>query len=118
MPAGAHAGEAYYLLMFGSRRVPADPNYAHSFATSVRVRWVGNGPCQDPFLLEAHTISWLPANLKVRTMALRPECGKNFDLHATLRIVLCNKERVSLWGPYPIAPCLYDKALERIAELN
>jgi hypothetical protein len=117
-PPAARAGEAYYLLMFGSQRIPNNPNYAHSFATFVRVRWAGNGPCCTPFLLESHTISWLPANLKIRVNALLPECGKNFDPHTTLRYVLGNKERVSLWGPYPIEKCLYDRALERIVELN
>jgi len=95
-PPGAGAGEAYYLLMFGSQRVPANPNYAHSFTTFVRVRWAGDGPCCAPFLLDAHTSSWLPANMKVRTGALCPEPGRNFELHTTLRYVLCNKERVSL----------------------
>ena len=39
------AGEDYYLLMFGSQRVPANPDYAHSFATFVRATWEGDHPC-------------------------------------------------------------------------
>jgi hypothetical protein len=117
-PPTARAGEAYYLLMFGSQRIPNNPNYSHTFATFVRVRWAGNGPCCAPFVCDAYTISWLPANMKVRVNALCPEPGRNFDLHTTIRWTQCNKMRLSLWGPFPIEKCLYDKALERIAELE
>jgi hypothetical protein len=117
-PPAARGGEAHYLMMFGSQRIPNSPNYAHSFATFVRVCWAGDGPCCAPFVLEAHTISWLPENMKVRVNALLPECGKNFDLHTTVRWALGNEARTSLWGPYPIEKCLYDRALDRIAELN
>ena len=76
----ASAGEDYFLLMFGSQRVPANPNYSHSFATFVRATWEGDGPCPVNAKLEVHTISWLPAKMKVRINAFHPECGHNFDL--------------------------------------
>jgi hypothetical protein len=117
-PPTAGAGEAYYLLMFGAQRIPNNPNYSHSFTVFVRVRWAGDGPCCAPFVCDHHIISWLPANLKIRTNALCPERGVNLELHSTLRFVLGNKDRVSLWGPYPIEKCLYDRALVRIAELQ
>ena len=88
-PPAAWAGEAYYLLMFGAQRIPNNPDDSHSFATFVRATWPGDGPCPgSPPCLEAHTISWLPRNLEVRTLALLPECGHNFGLHETLRHVL------------------------------
>src|SRR5206468_9271353 len=74
----APAQEAYFLLMFGSQRTPPDPDQAHSFATFVRVRY--NGPQPGVPIMEAHTISWLPENLHIRTRALLPEPGHNFDL--------------------------------------
>ena len=114
----ATAGEAYYLLMFGSQRVPANPNHSHTFATFAKASWQGPGPCPANPVLEAHTISWLPANLKVRTGALRPECGHNFDLHQSLDFAYCTKQRVSLWGPYRIEPELYCRALNRKLELE
>lgn len=114
----ARAGEDYFLLMFGSQRVPANPNYSHSFATFVRVTWEGDGPCPQNPLIEAHTISWLPRNMKVRVLALHPECGHNFDLHTTIRWCLCNDMRVSMWGAYRICPELYYLALRRIARLE
>ena len=114
----ARAGETHFVLVFGSQQIPNRPNHAHTFATFVRVRWAGDGPCCGPAQIEAHTISWLPANLKIRTRALLPEPGHNFDLDETLRFVLCDDARVSMWGPYAISPELYCRAEKQIARLN
>jgi hypothetical protein len=97
---GAHGHEAYFLLMFGSQRTPNDPDFAHTFATFVHATWQGPAPVSP--CLEVCTISWLPRNLEIRTLALLPEVGQNFDLHTTLRYVLDGDQRVSLWGPYQI----------------
>jgi hypothetical protein len=104
--------------MFGSQRVPANPNYSHSFATFVKVTCPEGGPNPREQRLEAHTISWLPANLKVRVNALLPESGHNFDLPETLDFANSTCQRVSMWGPYPIDPELYCRALRRKAELE
>jgi hypothetical protein len=109
----AHAGESCYLLMFGAQQVPTNPNHSHTFATFIRARWPGNDPCPPAPCLEAVTISWLPENLVVRTFAVFPECGRNFGLHSTLRYVLQNDERVSMWGPYQIEADLYQRALRQ-----
>jgi hypothetical protein len=114
----ARAGEAHYLLVFASQRVPNNPNYSHTFATFVRASWPGDGPCPRCPTLEARTISWLPRSLVVRTLALLPECGRNLGLHETLRYVLHNEERVSLWGPYRIEADLYRRALRQAALLE
>lgn len=114
----ARAGEAWYLLMFGAQRVPNNPNYSHTWATFVRACWAGDGPGPAAPRLEAHTISWMPRTMVVRTLALRPECGGNYDVHATVRWCLGNDMRVSLWGAYQIDPELYDRALRRAAELG
>ena len=113
----AGAGEEYYILMFASQRVPANPNYSHTFATFVKVSWPGDGLPKNA-LVEAHTISWLPANLVIRTGALRPECGHNFGLEASLKEAYRTNQRVSLWGPYRVEPELYFRALNRKAELE
>jgi hypothetical protein len=114
----ARAGEAHYLLVFAAQRVPNNPNYSHTFATFVRASWPGDGPCPRWPVLEACTISWLPRSLVIRTLALLPECGRNLDLHETLRYVLANDERVSLWGPYRIDAALYRGALRQAAVLE
>jgi hypothetical protein len=115
---GAQAGEAYYLLMFGSQQIPTNPNYSHSWATFVRASWEGDAPCPINPTLEAHTISWLPASMVIRVWALCPECGANFELHATMNHALDNGERISMWGPYEIEPDLYDRAMRQIAHLS
>src|SRR5262249_51970122 len=94
-----------------------NPNYTHSFATFVRATWQDGCPTLPP-RLEGYTISWLPQTLKVRTLALHPECGVNLGLHDTIRYALDNDERVSLWGPFQIEPQLYYRALDRVAELQ
>jgi len=116
VPAACEAGDAYFVLVFGSQRIPNDPNYSHSFATFVRTCGTDDAP-GGPTVLEAHTISWLPETAVVRTLALHPECGRNFELAETLDLVLRDAERVSLWGPYQIEPELYERALARMAEL-
>jgi len=37
--------------------------------------------------IEQNTISWLPASLVVRPLAVAPEAGVNLDLYATLDAV-------------------------------
>src|SRR5947209_1956930 len=118
-PAPARAGEAFYLLMFGSQRIPNEPNYAHSFATFVRASWPGDGPCPPAgAALEPYTISWLPQKLPVRTYALLPECGHNYGLRETIQYSLCEKERISLWGAYLICPELFYRAVRQYELLN
>ena len=116
--ANVQAGENYYLAMFGSQRVPSNPNYSHSWATFIKVSWDGDGPCPADARLESHTISWLPANMKVRIGALFPEAGHNFDLHTTMDSAYSTCQRVSMWGPYPICEELYCRALNRKAQLE
>ena len=108
----APAEEFYYLTMFGSQTTPNNPNYSHTFATFVRAS--GEGPCPTGYVVEdCFTISWLPTSLKVRTRALLPECGHNFDLPQTLHYVLSEDEHVSMWGPYRIDEELYDNAVQQ-----
>jgi hypothetical protein len=114
--APARARDFYFVMVFGSQQTPNNPNYSHSWATFVRA--TGEGPCPQNYRLEAHTISWLPENMIVRTRALLPECGRNFDLHTTIRYALGNDERVSMWGPYVIEPDLYGRALRQIELLE
>jgi hypothetical protein len=110
------AQEAYYVLVFGSQRLPNNPDYSHSFATFVRAAW--SRPAGTPPQLEVHTISWLPRDGPIRAFALLPECGQNLDLPTTLRYALAEGERISLWGPYQIRPELYQRALVQIQLLE
>lgn len=114
--ATASANDRYYLLMFGSNRIPKEPNYSHTFATFVHVR---KDPCDRSYQIKSvRTISWLPKSLVVRTRALLPEKGANFDLHFTLDYVLSSKQRVSLWGPLEIEKKLYDEGIDQVRYLE
>lgn len=114
----AIAGEEYYMLIFGSQRIPPNPNYSHSWGTFIKVSWDGNGPRPPGAKMEVHTISWMPANMKIRTGALSPEPGVNLDIHASLEYATSTEQRVSLCGPYPIRADLYDRAIARRIELE
>jgi hypothetical protein len=116
--AAVNAGEAYYMAMFGSQRVPNNPNYSHTWTTFVRVTWPGDGPCPRDAHMEAHTISFLPVTGKVRIGALFPEPGRNYELHETFNFAYCTEQRVSMWGPYCIDRELYCRAVNRKAELD
>lgn len=114
----ADAGERYYMLMFGSQRIPPNPNYAHTWTTFVRLSWEGDGPPPNGAKMEVHTISWLPATLKIRTGSLLPEPGVNLDVYGALDFANCTGQRVSMWGPYPICADLYYRAVEQRAHLE
>src|SRR5262245_2010897 len=106
------------MFVFASQRVPNNPNYSHTWATFVRATWPDDGPCPRCPTLEVLTINWLPRSLLIRTLALWPECGRNLNLHETLRYVLNSDERVSMWGPYHIDAELYRRALRQVALLE
>src|SRR5262249_16562901 len=112
----APAGEAHFVLVFGSERPFMQLRYAHSFATFVRV--VGDLGRPDACYVEAFTISWLPQDGHIRPFALLPECGRNFGLEETLRLVQAEGERVAVWGPYQIVPELYQLALAQKTRLE
>jgi hypothetical protein len=112
----ARAEEAYFLLVFGSQRIPNQPDYSHSFAAFVRATW--NGPVPNAPCMEVHTISWMPRNLRIRALALLPECGTNLDLHPSLRLALDEGRRISLWGPFQIDRDLYYQAVSQVRLLD
>jgi hypothetical protein len=116
LPTEVRAADAYYLLMFGSQRVPNNPKYAHTFTTFVHASWPGE-PCGPP-RLEVYTISWLSLDGTFRVLALKPECGRNWELHETIRYAFAHEERVSLWGPYQIDCELYRRAVNQVRLLE
>jgi hypothetical protein len=112
----AQAEERYYVLIFGSESTPRVPRYTHTWATFVKAS--GEDPDASTYHIdEVSTISWLPANLKVRALRLRAEEGVNLDLETTLFHIL-PRQRVSQWGPFQISQELYEGAVARKAELE
>jgi hypothetical protein len=102
-----HAEDAYYVLIFGSQSEPKRPRLTHTWATFVRT---ADEPTALNAPIESFTISWMPASLAVRPLALRPEVGANLGLHETLRAMYANGQGVSLWGPYRVSRELYERA--------
>jgi hypothetical protein len=113
---GARAEERYYIILFGSQSTPRLPRYTHTWATFVRANVEGTDD-RVHHIEEVFTISWMPANMKIRSLRLRPQEGVNLDLYTTLDEVLQN-ERVSEWGPFQITEWLYELARARKAELD
>jgi hypothetical protein len=112
----AHGADFYYVLVFGSQTPLPRARYSHTFATFVKA--TGQGPCTESYSLECHTISWLPASLDIRLLALVPERGRNLDLADTLHFAASTGQRVSMWGPYQIEQGFYERALRQIASLE
>jgi hypothetical protein len=109
------ANEHYYILVFGSQTTPRIPKYTHTWATMVTTSEV---PGFAPVLLEVNTISWLPETLDVRLFRLKVEKGINLDLYATIREMLRNGERISMWGPYETWGGLHDRFITQKAFLE
>jgi hypothetical protein len=56
--------------------------------------------------------------LNIRTLSPFPEKGVNLDLYGTLNVVLKNKEHVTAWGPFSIAPAAFERSLQVSQILN
>ncbi len=69
--------EHYYVLIWAWQRFPKMPNTSHSFATVVHTADSAGG---QPKILDAHTISWLPATLTIHSTQIVPEPGINLTL--------------------------------------
>jgi hypothetical protein len=116
LTAAARGEEHYFMVVFGAQRDAKRPKYSHSFGTFVKT--TGDGPSVRDHAAVYHTISWLPATLDIHPLRLRPECGVNLDLHASLRLAGALNEKVARWGPFEIHKTLYDESLRQYARLS
>jgi hypothetical protein len=108
------SGDRDYMTLFGAQSAPFRTRNTHTFATFTRTVPTPSGEA----VAESHTVSWLPATLRVRPLALRPEPGANLSLDQTFQWVLTFDGRVSAWGPYEIGPERYYPAVARKADLE
>jgi hypothetical protein len=114
----ARAEERYYIVLFGSQSTPRLARYTHTWATFVKTSGDGEGEdASERHIDEVFTISWMPADMKVRALRLFPKEGVNLDLETTLAHAL-ERQRVSEWGPFQISKTIYDRAVERKAQLD
>jgi hypothetical protein len=100
--------EHYYVLVWASQRIPKSPAHTHTFATVIHTAEQGPGNVK---VLGSHTISWLPATLDIKTLALRPEPGVNLTLQESLDWVQKDGQHVFLWGPYECRASVYRRFL-------
>src|SRR5688572_10384417 len=108
-PTFAPTLETYYVIMWGSQRpILNQPDHTHSWATFVRV--AGDPAVPGACRIDSFSVSWLPATLIVRPLKLHPEPGVNLELHSTFAWATGDRQRISMWGPYQIDRCLYDRA--------
>lgn len=101
------AGEKYYVVIFGSQSAVPVPNQTHTWATYVRVIEVPNAPPA----VSVDTISWMPASLKIRPVAFKPEQGVNLNVDQSIRYALSEKQHISAWGPFEITAEYYERGL-------
>lgn len=121
----------YFVLIFGAESVPKRGRFTHTFMTVVKATPKASYEgVYDPasgnqikfYDLTAHTISWMPASMRIRVIKFRPECGVNLDLHTSLRYCSGMCEKLALYGPYELNPTIaeevYNKTLKQIAKLK
>lgn len=108
------ACDRYYIVVFGTQSVPYRIRYTHTWATFVKTTTADGAET----VAAVDTISWLPATLKVRPLAVRPEVGVNLTLAQTQAVVADFGGRVSLWGPYPIDAEHYANVITRKHDLE
>lgn len=112
---GSPSRPRYFMCLFGYQADPNNPEYAHTFASYVRVTG------QDASSMQWLSISWLPAtfgrDLKVDVFGSEVP-GRNYSLEETIAFTHRTGSRVATWGPYEITPQLYRAASQRVAALE
>ena len=115
-PARSAAEERHYVVIFGAQPSPKVVRNSHTWATFIRA--VGEGPDPAGYQVFAHTISFVPASLRVRTLALDAEPGLNLDLDGSFAYARDHGASVTAWGPFLIRPDVYRRSLEVYAAVS
>lgn len=100
---------SYFLVIYGAESEPYRTRFTHTWATVLRLCHSDSG---TP-LLELNTISWMPATLKIRPLALQTEPGVNLSLDETFAWIDSIQAEVSIWGPFAISESQYVNFLRR-----
>jgi hypothetical protein len=105
LPAPALADD-HFAAVFAAETVPFRSTHTHTFVVVVRVPTAAVNGLPAP--VEMHHISWFPASLQLRGLTAHPERGVNLGPAETFVRCRLNGMRVSAWGPYRIAPELFE----------
>jgi hypothetical protein len=110
--------DRYFVLVFGSQPTLKCPRRCHTWATIVKTSPDKSGVIQ----VEAHTISWMPADQRVKLLTFRSKPGMNLDLMSTIARYQDMNGHVAVWGPYEIqdgsGSDIYARTLQQIARLE
>jgi hypothetical protein len=87
--------ERYFTVIFGSDDGPLRPRYTHTWATYVKVT-----PTAAGFVLEPHTISWLPDDGKIRLRQFKRVPGRNYTLDESFAYAARTGQAVKVLGPF------------------
>lgn len=110
------AEEYHFAIVFGGESHPKQARKSHTWATFIRA--VGTGPDLNTYRIEQHTISWMPASLKIHLYRLHGEPGVNLDLHQSLAWAYEHGCEVMMWGPLLIDRQVYERSLRIYWELR
>jgi hypothetical protein len=89
------------------------PKTAHTWATFVKARH-----SNQSLEIETFTISWLPKDMPVKPLRIRPVPGRNYSLKETMSLFTTGKHEIGLWGPYEINEHWFREAELRKADLD
>jgi hypothetical protein len=113
----AEEDERYYVIVFSSKSRLNKPNDAHIWATLIKT-----STKDSQIRVEEQTISWVPASLKVRLLAMRSEEGANIGLMPTIDHYQLLGCKITAWGPYELAsdfgPEFYQRFSKQKARLE
>lgn len=112
-PFSAVAEQQHYFILFTTDSTPYQPTKAHTFAALVSVNVMPGEEARDPAVT---SMSWLPATMKVRGLAMRSETGRNVPLHETLQFYA--DSRICMWGPYRVRSDFAETFKARVATVE
>jgi hypothetical protein len=112
----ARAEDRYYMMIFASQSAPNVVRHSHTFAVFAKA--FGRGQFPDDYQIEAHTISWMPASGRIWPLRPGPVPGVNMSLADTFKWAEAEGKHISMWGPFPVSPRLYDMAVSQETKLN
>ena len=101
----------YFILIFTAQSFPKIPRATHTWAVMIKADGCG--------AVIADTISWLPADLRIKPYHFAVEPGVNRSYEATISHILAQTgQRITVWGPYEATGEFYERFLAQKQRLE
>jgi hypothetical protein len=98
--ASASCADRYSITLYGGHASVFRPRTGHTWALYTRTSPADDG---QPVVAETFVISWMPATLKIRPFAPRPETGVNLTHEQTMEFMTAGRRPwVESFGPFEI----------------